>query len=135
MEEGTDVKQKAMDRLYGLLNLQKDVEQRFGETGYNVFVFGSYLTTGYVEGKSDIDIAVYAEDFNLYKRLSLYLEEYFRLKGIESDIFFIDTTMEAPVYCVPLKSKIQFTDYFPPELVDFEKRCRDKLEEVKARIS
>lgn len=60
---------------------------QFGNDNYNVFVFGSYLTAQYIEGKSDIDIAVYTEDFNLYKRLSLYLEEYFAAKGIDSDFF------------------------------------------------
>lgn len=41
---------------------------RFGiGTGYNIFVFGSYVTTSYVEG--------------------------------QSDIFYIDPTMVAPVYC------------------------------------
>ena len=36
----------------------------------------------------------------------MYLEEYFAEKGIESDIFYIDLTMEAPVYCAPLKSEL-----------------------------
>ncbi|HBG10752.1 MAG TPA: nucleotidyltransferase domain-containing protein, partial [Clostridium sp.] len=82
-------KEKAMARLYELLDLQKKMERMFGDKEYNVFVFGSYLTTAYKEGESDIDIAIYTENFNLYKRLSLYLEEYFDEKGIKSDIFFI----------------------------------------------
>lgn len=43
-----DVKKKAIERLYELLALQKDTANQFGETDYNVFVFGSYLTTRYV---------------------------------------------------------------------------------------
>lgn len=78
-----------MIRLYELLDLQKEVERTFGDTEYNVFVFGSYLTTAYEEGESDIDIAIYTENFDLYKRLSLYLEEHFDEKGIKSDIFFL----------------------------------------------
>lgn len=128
-------KEKALSHLYEILELQKDVESRFGDTGYNVFIFGSYLTTRYVEGKSDIDIAIYAEDFDLYKKLSLYLEEYFHNKNIKSDIFYIDLTMEAPFYCAPLKSQVQFTDYFPKELEDFKKKCENSLERVKARIA
>lgn len=127
--------QKAIARLYGLLSLQKEIEKEFGTTGYNVFVFGSYLTTRYVEGKSDIDIAVYSEDFNLYVRLSSFLEDYFNSRGIESDIFYIDTSMEAAVYCAPLKSQVQFTDYYPQKLVDFYKSCQSKLEENKARMA
>ncbi len=129
-----EAKEKAMKRLYGLLDLQKEVEGRFGQENYNVFVFGSYITTSYRDGQSDIDIAIYSEDFNLYKRLALYLEEYFRARKIESDIFYIDPAMEAPVYCAPLNSKVQFTDFYPDKLVDLKKRCHQRLEEMKARM-
>lgn len=54
-------REQTMERLYGLLELQKKAEEQFGDSGYNVFVFGSYLTTRYVKGQSDIDIAVYTE--------------------------------------------------------------------------
>lgn len=128
-------KEQAIKRLRGLLKLQKEMEERFGDTEYNVFVFGSYLTTHYQEGKSDIDLAIYTEDFELYKRLSLYLEEYFDVIGVESDIFYIDIAMEAPIYCAPLKSKVQFTDYYPQKLQDFYKKCQNKLEETKGRLA
>ena len=93
------------------------------------------MSTSYVEGQSDIDIAIYTEDFDLYKRISVYLEDYFAEKGIESDIFYIDLTIEAPVYCAPLKSKVQFTDYYPEKLVEFGERCQHKLDEMKARMA
>lgn len=130
-----NAREKTIARLYELLELQEKVEKRFGIDRYNVFVFGSYVTTRYVEGKSDIDIAIYTEDFDLYKRISMYLEEYFAEKGIESDIFYIDLTMEAPVYCAPLRSKIQFTDYYPKKLEEFGERCQHKLDQIKARIA
>lgn len=133
--DSCEAKDKAVARLYELLSLQKNVEQQFGEQDYNVFVFGSYPTTRYIEGESDIDIAIYAEDFGLYKRLALYLEEFFKRKGINSDIFYIDTTMEAPIYCAPLKSQVRFTDYYPEHLADFERACRKRLEEAKARLA
>ncbi|MCI8662193.1 MAG: nucleotidyltransferase domain-containing protein [Hungatella sp.] len=128
-------KEKAISRLYELLALQKKVEQEFGNNDYNVFIFGSYLNTSFVEGKSDIDIAVYTENFNLYKRLALYLETYFEQKGVHSDIFYIDITMKAPIYCAPLKSKVQFTDYFPPELIHFQQECQKELADIKGRMS
>lgn len=127
-------REKTMERLYGLLALQKEVERQFGDTGYNVFAFGSYLTTKYKEGQSDIDIAIYSEDFKLYKKLSWYLEEYFNQRGVESDIFYIDLSMEAPIYCAPLNAKVQFTDYYPERLVDFERSCQKKLKEAKERL-
>lgn len=135
MEIEIDNKEKAMSRLRELLILQKEIESEFEEKEYNIFVFGSYLTLQYQEGKSDIDIAIYSKNFELYKRLSCYLEEYFMRKGIKSDIFFIDTTMEAPVYCAPLTSQVQFTDFFPEELVDFRNRCQNKLKEARAKVA
>lgn len=127
-------KEKAVARLYELLALQGKLERQFGNDNYNIFVFGSYLTTKFVEGKSDIDIAIYTENFSLYKKLALYLEEYFDEKGIRSDIFYIDTTMVAPIYCAPLKSEVQLTDYYPEKLMDFHYKCQRKLEEIKERM-
>lgn len=131
----SEAKERAMERLCGLLALQQEVAEVFGDSAYNIFVFGSYLTTRYVDGESDIDIAVYTEDFELYKRLAVYLEDYFIKKGVASDIFYIDITMDAPIYCAPLKSKVQFTDYYPEKLVQFYERCRHKLQETKARMA
>lgn len=122
-----NAREKTIARLYELLELQEKVKKRFGIDGYNVFVFGSYVTINYVEGQS-------TEDFDLYKRISMYLEEYFAEKGIESDIFYIDLTMEAPVYCAPLKSELQFTDYYPKRLVEFGVRCQQKLDEIRVKI-
>lgn len=131
----SQAKEKALERLHDLLMLQKELIYRFGEEQYNIFVFGSYITTNYVEGKSDVDIAVYTEDFELYKKLSLYLEEYFAKRNVPSDIFFIDTSMVAPIYCAPLKSQVRFTDYFPEKLSEFAKKCQEKLDEIKWRVA
>lgn len=128
-------KENTLKRLQELLLLQKELESRYGSENYNVFVFGSYLTTSYVEGKSDIDIAIYSQDFNLYKKLSAYLEEYFLNRKIKSDIFYIDLSMEAPVYCAPLTSRVQFTDYFPQELQEFLIRCQNSLAKLKERVA
>lgn len=128
------IEEKTLERLNGIVELQKEIEIEFGDDGYNVFIFGSYATNRYKEGISDIDIAIYTEDFKLYKRLSVYMEEYFKHKSIASDIFYIDTNVEAPIYCAPLKSKIQFTNYYPQKLVDFRERCQKKLDDTKARM-
>ena len=40
----------------------------------------------------------------------------------------------APIYCAPLKSKVQFTDFYPQILRDFYEKCQRKLEETKARM-
>lgn len=123
----TDVaKERAMARLYDLLNLQKELFLKYDEQKFNVFIFGSYPTIRYVEGKSDVDIAIYTTDFKLYLQISTDIENYFNKKNIESDIFFIDTSMVSPFYCAPLNAQIRFTDYYPEELVVFEQRCHHK---------
>ena len=58
-----NAREKTIARLYELLELQEKVEKRFGIDGYNVFVFGSYVTIHYVEGKSDIDILIYIKGY------------------------------------------------------------------------
>ena len=75
----------------------------------------------------------FTQYFMPYKACLLYTS--FAEKGIESDIFYIDLTMEAPVYCAPLRSKIQFTDYYPKKLEEFGERCQHKLDQIKARIA
>ncbi len=131
----TDLKEQTRRRLRNLLALQDELIRHFGDTDYNVFIFGSYPTVRYVDGKSDIDIAIYTKDFSLYKKMALFLDDYFEEQHIDPDIFYIDTTMDAPLYCAPLNSAIQFTDYFPEELHAFEARCREKLNETKAKIA
>ena len=121
MKTMVKAREQAMKRLYGLLELQKDLEQRFDPNQYNIFVFGSYITVNYIEGVSDIDVAVYTEDFDLYKKISLYIEEYFEKRQVKSDIFYIDINMAAPVYTAPLNSKVQLTGFYPPCLEEFRR--------------
>ena len=129
-----EAKEQAVKRLYGLLDLQKLIEQKFGSSHYNVFVFGSYITVNFIEGVSDVDIAIYTEDFELYKRISLCIEEYFEREHVKSDIFYIDLNMAAPVYLAPLNSKVQFTDFYPQRLKEFRNACQKALNQTKMRI-
>ena len=69
------------------------------------WVFGSY-SRGEESRESDIDIAIYTEDFEFYKKMAVYLEQYFARQGICSDIFYIDITMEEPIYGVPFNIKV-----------------------------
>ena len=128
-------KQATMQRLKNLLELQKSLEAKFGSDNYNVFVFGSYITTAYVEGESDIDLAIYSLDFELYKHISMYIEDYFNEKNVTSDIFFIDTCIPAAFFCAPLTSPVQLTDYFPSELEKFKYECEKKLNDNRVKVA
>ena len=134
MKTMVKAREQAMKRLYGLLELQKDLEQRFDPNQYNIFVFGSYITVNYIEGVSDIDVAVYTEDFDLYKKISLYIEEYFEKRQVKSDIFYIDINMAAPVYTAPLNSKVQLTGFYPPCFEEFRRACQKVLDQTKMRM-
>ena len=134
MKTMVKAREQAMKRLYGLLELQKDLEQSFDPNQYNIFVFGSYITVNYIEGVSDIDVAVYTEDFDLYKKISLYIEEYFEKRQVKSDIFYIDINMAAPVYTAPLNSKVQLTGFYPPCLEEFRRACQKVLDQTKMRM-
>lgn len=128
-------KEKTIQRLYELLELQKKIEKQFYGEYYNIFVFGSYITTDYIDGISDIDIAIYTEDIDIYKKLALYIENHFNKLNIKSDIFYIDTSIAAPIYCMPLSSPIQFTEYFPDKLKTFYIQCNNELQSLKEKVS
>ena len=134
MKTMVKAREQAMKRLYGLLELQKDLEQRFDPNQYNIFVFGSYITVNYIEGVSDIDVAVYTEDFDLYKKISLYIEEYFEKRQVKSDIFYIDINMAAPVYTDTMKSKVHLTLFYTPCYEEYRKACQKVLDQTKMRM-
>jgi len=122
--------QAAKERIRDLNVLQKELDSNFAETDYNVFVFGSYPTIRY-NADSDVDIAVYTKDLELYKKVSIIIEDFFRNRGIPLDLFYIDINLPAPIYLAPLRAQIQFTDYFPAELKEFEKECERELAKIK----
>lgn len=115
-----------MERFHEIVSLQEKCISLFGENDYNVFIFGSYLTERYVPGRSDIDIAIYADDYKKYLDIALFFEEYFTAKGIKQDIFSIDFDIPSPIYCVPLNSPCRFTDYYPNKLEEFKEKCEEK---------
>ena len=82
-----------------------------------------------------MDIAVYADTLDLYKKISVMIEDFFYEKGIDVDLFFIDIQTPAPVFLAPLHAQIQFTDYYPDELHDFERVCEEELDRIKRSIA
>ena len=114
-----------LNRFQEIQELQKEVLEKFGDQDYNVFIFGSYLTERYREGKSDVDIVIYAENYKKYLDISLYFEDYFSKKGIAQDIFSVDLSMPSAIYYPSLSSPIRFTDYYPEKLSDFVSKCKE----------
>lgn len=130
----SDSKYAAKERIKDLIILQKQLSDFFPENKYNVFVFGSYPTVRFEEGRSDVDIAVYTDNFELYKKISAVIENFFVEKSMDIDLFFIDIDTPAPIYLAPLHAQIQFTDYYPPQLKAFEQKCYKELDKIKRSI-
>ena len=74
-----DSENAAKERIRELIQLQRDLRSKFSERDYNVFVFGSYPTIRYND-ESDVDIAVYSKDLELYKKMSFTIETFFKIK-------------------------------------------------------
>lgn len=123
-----------INRIKELIILQNKLKSCFSEDTYNVFVFGSYPTLRYNQGQSDIDIAVYADSLELYKKISMMIEDFFSERDIPVDLFFIDVNTPAPVFLAPLHAQIQFTDYYPDVLKTFEEECAAKLANIKRHV-
>lgn len=118
-----DLSTELKERLHMIQELQKAILSKYGEDNYNVFLFGSFLTERYIPDKSDVDIAVYTPDFNLYLQISSDIEDFFYERNIPLDLFYIDTSVEEAVYYKPLSSVLRFTEYYPELLKEFCGRC------------
>ena len=127
--------QEARDRIKDLIILQKKLSASFGDDNYNVFVFGSYPTIRYDKTKSDVDVAVYTPDLDLYKRIAIEIETFFNEKNIKVDLFYIDISIPAPIYLAPLHAQIEFTDYYPYELKNFKNKCNEELLKIKEKMA
>lgn len=118
------------NRLSLLLELQNLLIKKYGENDYNIFVFGSFLTLSYQSGKSDIDLAVYADSFQKYVDISVDIENFFNKYNIPFDLFFIDLRYPSSVYYSALSTKYWLTDYYPERLQMFRDKCKEKVDEI-----
>ena len=114
------------NRLKIIKDLQRKLIDEYGSDDYNVFLFGSYLTERFVEGSSDVDIAVFTKNLTLYTKIACTIEVFFDERKIKSDIFYINTNIVGSVYCAPLQSVVRFTDYYPEDLNVFLEKCIQK---------
>lgn len=104
-----------------LVNLQDRLTEKFGTERYNVFVFGSFVTDLYVPGKSDLDLAVYAESAKFARMVYNFLDDYLQELDVERSIIIIDTEQKyAFISLDALQMRIGFTDYFPEDLEIYE---------------
>lgn len=121
--------QGLLNRLNIIQKLQEELIIKFGQEDYNIFLFGSFLTERFETGNSDVDFAVYTKNTSKYIEIADCVLDFFKVYKIEVDIFYIDINYPAPVYCAPLSSKIQFTNYYPKKLKKFYEQCKEQYED------
>lgn len=104
-----------------LSKLQDDVVAQFGTDGYNVFVFGSFISNSYRPGESDIDLAVYADNYKFAREVMEFLDDYLQQKNVPHSLILIDVNQKyAFIALEPLRLNIGCTGYFPEELRTYE---------------
>lgn len=109
------------ERKIFLNTFSADTVACFGETDYNVLVFGSYLRSDYRPGESDLDLAIYADDYGKELELLDFLEDYLGARGIPCDIIQICPEQNhACIALAPLGLRVGFTDYYPQWLLTYQ---------------
>lgn len=99
-----------------LEELQSGLVGRFGEKDYNIFVFGSYVRTDFVAGKSDIDLIVYCEESEKQIDIAEFCTDFFKKKGISADILEYYYMENAYIYVNGILNSVALTDYYPKKL-------------------
>ena len=123
-------------RLALVLKMRDELNKRFDATMYNVFCFGSFLTSDFVVGKSDIDLGIYCIDAKQQLDIQQAIEDFLRKEQPDLSYHIV------PVVCQDrrwvnhaiLVEGVQFTDYFPSELQRYLWRLRRELREHQARL-
>lgn len=123
-------------RLQLMKDLKSELKKLYGEDDYNVFCFGSFLTKNFVEGKSDIDLAVYCEDKMKLIQIECTIEDFLQEKVPELSIHLltIELTSYKFVNSDILIKGVQFTDYFPDYMKVYLYRLRQELRHHNERI-
>jgi predicted nucleotidyltransferase len=101
-----------------LIQFQLELDERFLDRDYNIFIFGSFVRADFKPGQSDIDLIVYCNDMLKRIELAEYCEEYFHSIGIKADVLEYYFMPEAYIYAVGILNSVQMTDYYPQELKD-----------------
>lgn len=65
------------------------MHSEFGEDGYNVFIFGSFLREDYKPLESDLDLAVFCPDKRKSIFIQGYIEDYLNAREIPFDLIEI----------------------------------------------
>lgn len=103
------------DRKLFIEELKVFIQDKFTKP-YNVFVFGSFLTTEFVPGKSDLDLALYTK--GSFIELESIVQEFLSTVSIDSDVIWIKPEFNCNYIDIAPLVGYRLTDYYPDELGD-----------------
>lgn len=102
-----------------LIKFQDAVCSAFDPKVFNIFVFGSYLTTAFGLD-SDIDLAIYAEDDSLSFEILYWTKDFFEDYDIPVHMIFLrHDALGAYIDLVPLETNVTITEYYPMKLKEY----------------
>lgn len=100
-----------------LITFQQALHSEFGEDGYNVFIFGSFLREDYKPLESDLDLAVFCPDKRKSIFIQGYIEDYLNAREIPFDLIEIHLWQKGEFIDIsPLMLNVGMTDYRPEDL-------------------
>lgn len=99
-----------------LVRLQKELKEQYPEEDYNIFVFGSYIRNDFKDGRSDIDLVLYCQDFRKRDQIAAFLEQYFK-DILPCDILQYFYSPSATIFYPAITRGMPLTDYYPDQLV------------------
>ena len=105
--------EKLVDRIKFAETLKNEIEKKFTDENYQVFIFGSFLTEDYIPNKSDIDIGIYSEKIDTAIDIKYFVKSILQSNNLENDIIIMQLTdddyMNIPIfmYGQPLFSYIR----------------------------
>lgn len=99
-----------------LVRLQRELKEQYPEEDYNIFVFGSYIRNDFKDGKSDIDLVLYCQDFRKRDQIAVFLEQYFK-DILPCDILQYFYSPSATIFYPAITRGMPLTDYYPDQLV------------------
>jgi len=100
-------------------NILELLQGRFDLSDTQIFVFGSFLTSDYVPGKSDIDIGVYSECESKMYDIRYELENFLGEAGLRCDIVIMHLSDKLKINIPIMIYGRQLTPYESEGMVDY----------------
>lgn len=99
--------------------LYKHLSKKFDLSSSQIFIFGSFLTDEYIDGKSDIDIGVYSTNETTMYDIRCELDVYLSERDIPHDIVLMHLNDKLKINIPIMVYGKMLTSYKGNELLDY----------------